>query len=163
MTSLTSYPEARILIVDDERDLLKMMGIFLAELGTEIRSAQDAEAALKLLEQERFDLILCDHYLPGATGMDLLLATREIKPDPPLFIMMTGQGSVELAVQAMKNGAHHFLEKPFDMNQLSQRVRAALDQIHLATENRSLRRAVESHYIFTEIIGVSKILHDVLD
>jgi len=163
MESPKSYEGARILIADDEESLLNLMGISLEGLGAEIHLAHNGKEALALLEEHPFDLIISDQYMPYATGLDVLRVTRKLQP-APLFILVTGKGTIELAVDAMRNGAFHFIEKPFDIPQFLQRVQTALDTVQLAIGNRALRQAVESHYVFKEIIvGTSKTLHAALD
>ena len=158
-----TYQGARILVADDTEELLTLIQLTLGTIGAHVSLAHNGKQAIDLLEKEPFDLVLCDYDMPYHDGMQVLREARKIKPTPPLFILMTGKGTIELAVDAMREGAFHFIEKPVPPDELLQRVCSALDNVMIAVENRALRNAVESHYIFSEIIGNSKALHDVLD
>ncbi|HBF33102.1 TPA: hypothetical protein DDW35_00925 [Candidatus Sumerlaeota bacterium] len=163
MHSVKAYQGARILVADDTEELLTIIQLTLSTIGAHVSLAHDGKQAIELLHKEPFDLVLCDYDMPHHDGMQVLREARKIKPTPPLFILMTGKGTIELAVDAMREGAFHFIEKPVPPDELLERVCAALDNVMIAVENRALRNAVESHYIFSEIIGNSKALHDVLD
>ena len=143
-----TYEGARILVADDTEELLTIMQLTLSTIGAQVSLAHDGKEAVEMLQKESFDLVLCDYDMPHRDGMQVLRETRKIKPTPPLFILMTGKGTIELAVDAMREGAFHFIEKPVQPEDLLERVCTALDNVMIAVENRALRNAVESHYIF---------------
>jgi DNA-binding NtrC family response regulator len=153
---------ARILIVDDEEDLVNIMRMALRQMAVDITTAHDGDEAIRLLENESFDLIISDQNMPGALGTQVLEHSRKL-PEPPLFILITAFGTIDLAVDAMRSGAYDFIKKPFEIEEFVGHIRNALDTLELTRENRLLRQTVESHYVFSEIIGTSKPLHDILD
>jgi two-component system response regulator PilR (NtrC family) len=159
----TAYRKARILVADDEDDLLTIMSVALAPLDAEITLAKDGKEAIHALTRQNFDLVIADQNMPGALGTDILRFCQESKPNPPVFILVTAFGTIDMAVQAMRTGAYDFIRKPFDVEEFANRVRKALETLNLEKENRTLRRAVESHYVFSEIIGTSRALRAVLD
>lgn len=127
-----------ILVVDDEPGIVSLCGRFLARMGHHARMAGSGEVALQLLEREWFDLILTDIVMPGITGVDLLLEARKRMPDIAAVIM-TGHGSIEMAVRALRAGAHDFLLKPFTAADLSEAIEHALSQVRVVQENQRLR------------------------
>ena len=164
MTAVESdQRKARVLLADDDRNVIELMSMALEMLGVEATMVYRGDDALDALQKQTFDLIICDQDMPGATGMDILESVRPSQPDSPLFILVTGVATIELAVDAMRKGAFHFLEKPFQMEAFTERVSNALAKVAMERENKTLRQAVESHYVFTEIIGTSKALQDCLD
>ncbi|HNY27524.1 MAG TPA: response regulator, partial [Candidatus Sumerlaeota bacterium] len=134
-------------------------------LDLELTTAHDGDEAILHLQNRPYDLVVCDQNMPEgeAQGMDVLRYTQEMKPQAPLFILVTGVGTIDMAVQAMRLGAYDFLEKPFQKEKFINYVRNALGALELAQENRTLRQAVEAHYVFAGIIAVSKVLRDVLE
>ncbi|MFP4579420.1 MAG: sigma-54-dependent transcriptional regulator [Candidatus Sumerlaeia bacterium] len=162
MSENKQYPGARVLVADDKEDVLNLVEMSLSMLGVDMTLAHDGQEALEALQEEAFDLVISDQFMPGATGMEVLAASRKITP-APLFILMTAQGTIKMAVNAMHEGAFHFIEKPFEMDLFMERVCMALDTINLAVENRNLRHALESRYVFTEILGTSKLLMQAVD
>ena len=104
-----------ILVVDDEPNSTKLMGKILSLNGYKIREENNSTTAKELIESENFDLIISDLQMPGLSGLDLLKA----KPEKTLFIMVTGYGSVDSAVESMKVGAYDYISKPFNMDEFS--------------------------------------------
>lgn len=128
----------RILVVDDEPSITGFCGRLLARMGYDTCLAGSGEAALQLLEREWFDLLLADVVMPGITGVDLVLEARRRMPDIAAVIM-TGHGSIELAVRALRAGAHDFLLKPFSAADLTEAIEHALSQVRVLQENHRLR------------------------
>jgi len=128
----------RILVVDDEPGITGFCGRLLARMGYDTCLAGSGEAALQLLEREWFDLLLADIVMPGITGLDLALEARRRMPDIAVVIM-TGHGSIEVAVRALRAGAHDFLLKPFSPADLTEAIEHALAQVRLLQENHRLR------------------------
>src|SRR5213592_1327159 len=150
-----------ILIVDDEkhtRDGLRR----LLENDYDIYVAGDIASAMNVLEREHVDLILTDLRLGAEDGMQLI--DRALKmPQPPICIMMTAYGSVDVAVEAMKRGAYDFVTKPLNLDKVEMLIARALRDSKLEQENRTLRQQVDERYGLENIIGQSLALHEVLD
>jgi len=149
----------RVLVVDDD---LKMRTLVLRVLGREgysVRGAETGQEALTLLSSWEPDLMLCDIRMPGIDGMELLQRVHQERPELPV-IMMTGFGSVETAVQAMRAGAFDYFSKPFDLDELLIVVRKAADHLQLRRELADLRRQVPRAAGF---VGRSKAIQNVLD
>ena len=129
----------RILIIDDERSIRSTLKEILEYEKYEIVEANDGAEGLQLLKKEDFDLVMCDIKMPKMDGMEVLSAASELKPDLP-FIMISGHGSIDTAVEATKKGAYDFLQKPPDLNRLLITVRNALEKKELLTETKILKR-----------------------
>ena len=129
----------RILLVDDDTAVLAVLTALLHEEGMSIESAASATEALQKLRSQPTDVIVTDMRLPDGNGIDLLRKSREIKPDVPV-IVITGYGSIEEAVEAVKLGAHDYIRKPFRNEALRLAVMRALEQRTIYRENSRLRR-----------------------
>ncbi|MCB9662674.1 MAG: sigma-54-dependent Fis family transcriptional regulator [Alphaproteobacteria bacterium] len=145
---------ARLLVVDDERAVRTALEVNLSKRGDEVTLAEDADEALRLLRARPFDLVLTDVKMPGASGLDLLRRVRQSWPETPV-VVMTGQGSVEDAVAAMKAGAADYLVKPVARDELFVVLDKALEQRTLRAELVQLRREVTERYGLERIVGVS--------
>ncbi len=149
----------RILIVEDEEKLRRVMELQLVSEGFQVDQARTAEEALPLLD--RVDLILTDLRLPGMDGLELLQLIKRQNSHAPV-IVMTAYGTVENAVQAMKSGAADFLLKPFvSLDHFVTVVRKALEVRKLRDENRELREQLGQRYDFKNIVGRSKPMQEI--
>ena len=150
-----------ILIVDDEkhtRDGLRR----LLENEYDVYVAADIAGAIDVLEREQIDLLVTDLRLGNEDGMTLI--DRALKmPHPPICIMMTAYGSVDIAVEAMKRGAYDFVTKPLNLDKVEMLIARALQSRKLEQENRTLRQQVDERYGLENIIGESAVLREVLD
>ena len=135
--------ELRLLIVDDEEAARYGMRRALSGFGYSIEEGASVEAARSLVEQHRPDLLLLDVNLPGASGLDFLRELHGADKDWPLVILITAHGSERMAVEAIKSGAHDYLAKPFEVDDLRLAVKNASETVRLRRENRSLRRRIE--------------------
>ncbi|MGD8226893.1 MAG: sigma-54 dependent transcriptional regulator [Desulfobacteraceae bacterium] len=144
-----------VLIVDDEKNYLVVLEALLGPEGYEILTASSAEDALRLIKESDLDLMITDMKMPGTSGMQLLKASKEIKPDLPV-IMMTAYGTIEMAVEAMKKRAYDYITKPFQNEELKLTVKKALENYRLIKENRRLSLALSDRYKYGNIIGKSK-------
>jgi two-component system, NtrC family, response regulator AtoC len=117
----------KILIVDDDRNLLKILHDILNDLNADIVTAANAESAISAMESNSFDLVVTDLKMPGKSGIDVLSFSLKMKPSVPV-ILVSAFGSVEAAVDAMKRGAYDFITKPFNPDELLQVVRKALSE-----------------------------------
>ena len=152
----------KILVIDDEPILRDSLEIALRTSGYEVTTARTGEEGLEIFEKENPDLILLDHWLPGINGDDVLRQIKERDPEIPVIIM-TAQGSIELAVNSMKIGAFDFLVKPFDLDQIEALVRRGLDRVRLRKEVEWLRAQYQEKFRSGGIIGVSRKMKDVLE
>jgi two-component system, NtrC family, response regulator AtoC len=152
----------KILVIDDEPILRDSLEIALRTSGYEVATARTGEEGLEIFEKENPDIILLDHWLPGINGDDVLRQIKERDPEIPVIIM-TAQGSIELAVNSMKIGAFDFLVKPFDLDQIEALVRRGLDRVRLRKEVEWLRAQYQERFRSGGIIGVSRKMKDVLE
>jgi DNA-binding NtrC family response regulator len=152
----------RILIVDDEKNTREGLKWALESTGAEISTAADGEQALLALGNEGFDLILSDLKMPRMDGMDLLRHVRDEFPETE-FVILTGHGTVEGAVQAMKEGVFDYLIKPVNIDELQMLVERVFSQRSLRQENERLRREVNDRYGFESIIGRSPAMEVIFD
>lgn len=145
---------ARILIIEDEAAIRRVLHKILTEENDsyEVFEAGDGAEALDLIKQEEYDLILCDIKMPKMDGVELLEQVKQLKPEIP-FVMLSGHGDMETAIQTMRLGAYDYISKPPDLNRLLNTVRNALDKKQLVIENKILKKKVSKKY---EIIGESE-------
>src|SRR5882724_6335136 len=150
-----------VLIVDDEpSNVASLEKSFLRE-GMRVLTAEGAKTALEAARTHRVHVVLTDLMMPGTTGVELLRALKQVSPDTEV-VVMTAYGTVETAVQAMRDGAYDFVEKPLKRIGIVKSVRKAAERQSLVEENRSLRREIK---LLTrrEIVGTSPTLRRVLD
>jgi two-component system response regulator AtoC len=132
----------KLLVVDDEKNLRLVVEKEMARQGHEVVCAEDGEIAWTMLEEQDFDVVLCDINMPRLNGLDLLRRTRERLHNAPEVIMLTGQATVESAIEAMKLGAYDYLTKPYRIGELSALVTAAADKQQLKVDNQRLRAQI---------------------
>lgn len=143
----------KILVIDDERAIRKALEDILTFEGFEVEEAADGAEGLKKIKEQDYDCILCDIKMPKMDGLEVLEASRPIKPDIP-FILISGHGTIETAVEAVKKGAFDYISKPPDLNRLLITIRNAMDKGSLVTETRQLRSKI-SRKSEIEMIGSS--------
>src|SRR3954466_14818149 len=153
---------ARILIVDDEESLRRVMQVHLQRQGYETRTAGQGQDALQMLESGDYQLVLTDLRMPGMTGLELLQHIRKRWPEISV-IVLTAFGTIENAVEAMQAGAFHYVTKPVQFPELSLVVDRALEHTRLVEEVNRLRDNLDGKYGFDAIIGRSPLLLNVLD
>ena len=146
---------ARILIAEDEANLRMVLQKELERLGYRVQAAPDGDAALRRLEESNVDVLLCDINMPKIDGMEVLRRVHE-RPNPPEVIMLTGQATVETAVEAMKLGAYDYLTKPYSITELDVRVKQAAEKRRLRVDNLRLREQLARQSGLPEIISVSE-------
>jgi DNA-binding NtrC family response regulator len=144
-----------ILLVEDKDSLRRVLRLTLEQAGYSVTEAEDARAGAQAITSVPHRIVLTDLRMPHGSGLDVLKAARAADPDVPV-IVMTAFGSIDEAVQAMKDGAHDFLQKPVDSNHLLLLVERALEQARLRTENILLREEWSRRYGFPRIIGESE-------
>jgi DNA-binding NtrC family response regulator len=150
----------RVLIVDDEKNMRRLLERVLGKDGCEVRSADGGAAALRILREEEFDLIVSDLVMPVISGLDLMKEAKARRPDVP-FILITAHGTIGSAVEAMKAGAFDYLTKPAGRDEILRTVRKALQYAELHQEVRKLRAELKSRDKFHEIIGASREMESV--
>ncbi|MGI8495191.1 MAG: sigma-54-dependent transcriptional regulator [Pyrinomonadaceae bacterium] len=153
---------AKLLVVDDENNLRLVIRKEMSRLGHEVETASDGEGAWEASEAKDFDVLLCDINMPRLDGIGLLRRLREKRQNPPEVIMLTGQATVETAIQAMKLGAYDYLTKPYRINELAALVAQAADKQKLKTDNQRLRAQIERGTELPEIIAESPQMKEVL-
>ena len=154
--------EATILVVDDEPELSRALSKLLLRNGYHVLTACNGEEGLAILRREEVHLVLSDLQMPKMGGLDLLKAAQVIAPHTE-FVIITGHGTIETAVDAMRTGAYDFIEKPFSINTTLKVVRKALEKQHLIAENRDLRKRLEEIQGMNEIIGNSDPMRQAID
>jgi DNA-binding NtrC family response regulator len=151
---LSEQRTARILIAEDEANLRLVLQKELERLGYRVQAAPDGEAALRKLEESNVDVLLCDINMPRIDGMEVLRRVHQ-RPNPPEVIMLTGQATVETAVEAMKLGAYDYLTKPYSITELDVRVKQAAEKRRLRVDNLRLREQLARQSGLPEIVSVS--------
>ena len=141
-----------LMIVDDERSIREVCREVAQSLGFNTCVADSAEHGYRMLESQSIDVVLLDLKLPGAGGLEALRQIRERRPDA-VIVVVTGYGTVQSAVQAMKNGAYDYVTKPFSMEELRLLLERVAGHLKLKTENRILREKVKSKQGFGGIVG----------
>jgi len=142
---------SNILIIDDEKAIRKTLGEILSYEGYKMEEAGDGEEGLKRIKEKDYDVILCDIKMPKIDGIEFLERAKEINADIPI-IMISGHGTIETAVEAVKKGAYDYISKPPDLNRLLITIRNAMDKTSLVAEAKVLKRKVSK---VQEMVGSS--------
>ncbi len=163
MSELEPSPltDVTVLVVDDERSNVESLERIFAREGMRVLAAHDAKTALEQVRMHRVHVVVSDLMMPGTTGLELLKAIKQVSPDVEV-VLMTAFGTVETAVQAMREGAYDFVEKPLKRVSIVKSVRKAAERQRLVAENQSLRRELK-RLTHREIVGTSPALRRVLD
>src|ERR1700726_2966249 len=151
----------RFLIVDDEQSIRRLCMTVGQGLGFSCIEAETAESALEIVETSPPDIVVTDLKLPSLSGADLLRKIRELLPRTEVAIM-TGHGSIESAVDAMRQGAYDYIEKPFRVEKLRQLLQRMAEKVRLVTENQFLRERVNTETQLDGIVGTSAKIQDVM-
>ncbi len=154
--------QARLLIIDDERIALKNLEHVMKKEGYEVTGTQSGPNALKLLDEQQFDVVLTDLRMEKVDGMQILKRTREFYPDTEV-IMITGYATLDSAVEAMKHGAFYYIAKPFRLEEVRKVVQEAVNKVRLKTENRHLREQLETYQGKVKIITQDPTMQKLLD
>ena len=153
---------SRILLIDDEPSILSVLTTLLKAEGHEIVSSRGGEKALEMIREEPFDLLISDIWMSPIDGMQMLREARRVKPSGAV-IMLTAHGSVETAVEAMKQGAFDYITKPFKVDELMLTVKRALEYVSVVAENVSLKAQLEARYQFENIVAESPAMRSVCE
>src|SRR5947208_1690274 len=151
----------RVLVVDDEKVIREILSDFLTMEGYVVRTVEDGSSALRELERRSYNLVISDLKMPGMGGLELLEKISDLKTNV-LTVIMTGFGTVETAIEAMKKGAYDYILKPFKIEEVVHVVERGLDRQRLQAENIRLKEAV-SIYKISEAIAQSLSIDNILD
>jgi len=149
--------DEKVLVVDDEVGMLTLLRNYLTREGYEVHTAPSGETALQFLEEHDFDVVLTDLRMGGMDGLALVREVHATRPETQV-VLMTAFGGIDIAVEAIKAGAYHFVAKPVKLPEVGALVRKALTERDLRRENRDLRQAVEARYSFGELLGKSAVM-----
>jgi DNA-binding NtrC family response regulator len=152
----------RILIVDDEDGMRRLLSRVLTREGYETSAVANGAEALRLVASERFDLVVTDIKMPEMDGLQLLAELKEYEPSLPI-IVITAYGTIENAVQALRSGAYDYIAKPFENDEIKLTVAKAFERERLLAENRYLHAELEGRYDFSGIVGGSLAMQQVYD
>ncbi len=160
---MTMTPAGRVLLVDDEEKILKTLGRALRDEGHLVTTASRALDGQRLLVEQSFDLLIIDYRMPDRSGVEVVkeLVSTTPEGERPAIVMMTAHGSVESAVEAMKLGAHDYLQKPFEIDELLLTARRALSAQRARTELSYLRSERDADFDHYGIVGRSKVMMEV--
>jgi len=150
---------AKILVIDDERSIRNTLKEVLEYENHEIDTAVDGPEGIEMFGKGKYELVLCDIKMPNMDGIEALEKLMELPGNAPI-VMISGHGSIDTAVEAIKKGAFDFIEKPLDLNRLLITIRNALERKDLVTETQALKRRVNKTY---EIIGQSPSIMQVME
>ena len=145
---------SEILFVDDEKDLLFTVEEYLSQMGYNITVVDSGLKALELTKKRRIDILITDLKMPEVNGLDLLKAVKEHQPETEVIIL-TGYGSIETAVEALKLGSYDYLQKPIKLDRLKALIDRILEKRSLKEENLFLRSRLRERYRYDELIGTS--------
>jgi len=151
----------RLLVVDDEQDLLELLVRRLKRKGFEVDSAGRAEDALELVKKNEYDIGVYDIRLPNMDGIELLKETKKVQPDIEVLIL-TGHGTIDTAIEAMKVGAFDYITKPYNLSELELTIGKAAENKALKEKNASMKKIIAQHNEFN-IIGDSGNFKEVLE
>lgn len=149
----------KILIVDDEPNSTVLMKKVLEKKGYSAHTENSSTEARKLIESGEYDIVISDLQMPEVSGLELLKS----KPENCNFIMVTGYGSVDSAVESMKSGAFDYIMKPFNIEEFAIKVKKAIDNLNISKQLRELRAQVQSSNSFSDIIGKSRKMMNVFE
>ena len=152
----------KMLVVEDEKAQREMLEGFLIQQGFTVSSVDGGKRALDAIRAEPFDLVFLDYKMPQMNGLETLQGMRKINPEL-VVVMMTAYGTIETAVQAMKEGAADYLTKPIDLDELLLLIEKVSERILLQRENRELRERLRERYQFEQIVYASGQIEEVLN
>ncbi|MCA8944261.1 MAG: sigma-54-dependent Fis family transcriptional regulator, partial [Planctomycetes bacterium] len=157
---MTEPTRARVIVADDEESMRYFVDRALARRGYETVAVEDGERAIAEFDARPADVAVVDLKMPGADGLEVLAQLRKRDPDV-IVILMTAYGSIDSAVEAMKRGAHDYITKPFEREELVLLVERALEHRATVRENRDLRRLVDRRTSYAGLIGQSPAMKSV--
>ena len=154
--------QKRILLIDNEEGLCRMMEAVLRDNGFAVKAYTRSFEAIKEFQPDQWDMVISDVKMPGMDGLEVLQKIKARAPGTPV-IMITAFATVEMSIQALRKGAYDMLTKPFEPEELLYRIKNALNHTRLAAENRELREELVGKFRFDNIIGASDALKNLLE
>jgi DNA-binding NtrC family response regulator len=154
--------EAKVLVIDDDSSMLDLTRYHLLDRGYDVVLAQTGEEGIRLAGTTRFNMALTDYSLPDVDGVEVVRRLKEISPETEI-IVITGYGSVDVAVEATKAGAFYFVEKPVDFDELVLLMEKALERGNQAAEIKRLRVRLGERTSYSDIIGGSKAMQSLYE
>ena len=152
--------QGRILVIDDETNMRHMLAVLLEKEGYQVEGAANGEEGLKLALKNFYDIILCDLKMPVMDGMAFLEKFQETQLESTV-IVMSAYGTLDTAIEAMKNGAYDYVSKPFKPDEILLTFRKAEERERLRKENRLLQQSMRERYSFAQMIGRSSAIQDI--
>ncbi|MCB0807450.1 MAG: sigma-54-dependent Fis family transcriptional regulator, partial [Bacteroidales bacterium] len=146
----------QVLIIDDERSIRNTLADILSNEKYQVDQAENGEIALEKISNNTFDVVLCDIKMPGMDGIEVLEKAVKITDSP--FIMISGHGTIETAVESIKKGAYDYIEKPPDLNRLLITIRNAMDKSNLVNETKKLKKQVSESW---KMVGDSEPIENI--
>ncbi len=160
MTAPATRP--RVLVVDDQRDMADMLADGLAERGYDAIAESSSAHAAAQLEAGGIDALVTDLRMPNLDGLGLLAISQRFAPDRPV-IVMTAYSAVDTAIESIRQGARHYLTKPFKLDELALFLDRAFDELHVRREAKDLRKALGDRFSLANVVGKSRAMLDVFD
>ncbi|MFH1092680.1 MAG: sigma-54 dependent transcriptional regulator [Candidatus Omnitrophota bacterium] len=154
--------QGKILLVDDEKDLLEWLSVVLEKEGYSVRSTVSAEEALKIFRAEQFDMIISDIRMTPVSGIELLRQVKNHNPEI-IVLMITAYASVDTAIKALRYGAYDYLIKPFKLDDIKLVIKKAFSQKRIFTEDINVQKKLKERYRFANIIGKSATMQKIFD
>jgi DNA-binding NtrC family response regulator len=154
--------EAEILFVDDDRTILALVQEYLSEVGYRVEVVDNGVSALEMIKDHPFEIVFTDIKMPDIDGLALLSAIKEYRPETEVIIV-TGHGSMESAIQAMKYGSYDYLQKPFKLNVLKIIIDRILEEKKLKKEKIVLRTRVKDRHRYDGLVGISLKMQEIYD
>lgn len=154
--------QGKILLVDDEKDLLEWLSVVLEKEGYKVRSTTSAADALKIFKKEPFDMVISDIRMSPTDGVELLRQLKNHNPEI-IVLMITAYASVETAVKALRYGAYDYLFKPFKLDEIKLVIRKAFSQRRIFADDKLIQKKLKERYRFANIIGKSKAMQKVFN
>ncbi|MEN6375158.1 MAG: sigma-54 dependent transcriptional regulator [Smithella sp.] len=152
----------RLLVVDDDLNILKVLKMRLESEGYQVETASDIAGAKELAVKNEYELAILDMKFTGGNGIELMKNIHEVDRDLPIIIL-TAHGTIESAVEAMKEGAYIYLTKPFDHRELLLQIKNGIEKSNLSREVKRLRNIINKDYIIENIVGRSNSMKQVFD
>jgi len=156
------YVESKILFVDDEKDMLSIVKAYLSRRGYGVVVTENGRNALELVQKDNFDVVITDLNMPQLSGLELLKAVKKIQSETEVIIV-TGYGSIESAIKALKLGGYDYLQKPINLDRLKLLIDRILEKKRLKQENLHLKYKLKERYRYDDIIGLSSGMQDIYE
>ena len=154
--------DSAILFVDDEKNILDIVNEYLTRSGYDVTVADNGRQALEYLKDTDFDVVFTDLNMPGFSGLELLSAVKDRRPETEVIIV-TGYGTIESAVEALKQGCYDYLQKPIKLERLKLLVDRILEKKRLQRENLLFKRRLKERYRYDELVGVSPKMQEIYE